>query len=270
MLHGHSVQAGEMIDFCALLAGFGPDTLSQLSGVSSGRLATLPIAAEVMRAVMERSRIGRVVFSAFGLREGVIFDQLPQVVREEDPLIAACVLVSGLTPRFPVNGDTMLAWLDPLFAGESEAHRRLRLAAGLLSDIGWRVHPDYRGDHAMAEILRAPIVGLDHADRIRLALAVRARYTHKGMVEAVEPYRALVGETDADWASRVGQGLRLAHTVSGGVPEILRMFQLELRSSHLVLHCLPDAPEPVEPVVMSRLRRLADTFGRSGLYLPAG
>jgi exopolyphosphatase/guanosine-5'-triphosphate,3'-diphosphate pyrophosphatase len=269
ILHGYAVAANDIADFCRVLQGLGPGSLSQLSGVSKGRLATLPLAARLMRKVVQRTGVGQVVFSAFGLREGVIYERLPDPVRAEDPLLAACRLVSGMTPRFGIDEHALLEWLDPLFRGETPYFRRLRQAAGLLSDIGWRVHPDYRGEHAAAEILRGPLVGLDHGERVRLALAVRARYTHSDMSGAAEPFRSLVDDSDIEWALRVGQGLRLAHTVAGGMANVLSKFRVELRAERVVLHCLPGAPEPGEEMVMSRLRRLAEAFGRTGLYLPA-
>ena len=44
-------------------------------------------------------------------------------------------------------------WTDALFERpgpkETEEERRLRHAACLLSDIGWRAHPDYRGEQSL-------------------------------------------------------------------------------------------------------------------------
>jgi len=270
VLHGYRVDAAEMVRFCDLLAGFGEQSLKSLSQIPKGRQETLPVAAQILRSVLRRSRCREVVFSAYGLREGLIFDKLDAAMRAEDPLIAACRVVAQLTPRFPVAGEDLLAWLDPLFPNESPSERRLRLAASLLSDVGWRVHPDYRADHAMADVMHTPVVGVDHRERVKLALAARARYSHRGNEEAALPYRALIDADDASWSRKVGLAVRLAHTVSGGVPRILEQFKLELRPQRIVLRCLDGAAEPLEDVVAARLRHLGRVFERQTLYLPAG
>ena len=268
VLHGYAAEAGEVASLCDLIAGQSRGSLKNMEGVPKGRLDTLPHAALTLGALLRLADPARVMFSAYGLREGLIFDRLPETVRQQDPLVAACRLVAQLTPRFPVHGEEILNWLDPLFGDEGPRDRRLRLAASLLSDVGWRVHPDYRADHAMSEILRAPIVGLDHRARVKLALAVRARYTHKDAEAAVAPYRSLLQEGDVVWAIRVGQALRLAQTLSAGVPSVLGRFQLELRADRVVLRSLAGAPEPLEEVVEGRLKQLADAFGRVAIYLP--
>ena len=55
---------------------------------------------------------------------------------------------------------------------ETPDERRLRHAACLLSDVGWRAHPDYRGEQSLNTIAHAGLGGVDHAGRIFLALAI--------------------------------------------------------------------------------------------------
>ena len=46
----------------------------------------------------------------------------------------------------------------------------LRHAACLLGDIGWRAHPDYRGEQSMNIIAHGAFVAIDHPGRAYLAL----------------------------------------------------------------------------------------------------
>ena len=103
-----------------------------------------------------------------------------------------------------------------------------------------------------------------------LGLALWARYSHKNITEAAEPYRAVLHEMDVNWSYRVGLALRLAHSLSGGYPELLKKFQVELRGGNLVLRNLPGAPEPNESVIAGRLRNLAEAFGCQPLFISAG
>src|SRR5262249_59089329 len=71
---------------------------------------------------------------------------------------------------------------------ETPEEKRLRHAACLLGDIGWRAHPDYRGEQSLNVIAHAAFVGVDHPGRAFLALAVYFR--HVGLNEDdVSPHR---------------------------------------------------------------------------------
>jgi exopolyphosphatase/guanosine-5'-triphosphate,3'-diphosphate pyrophosphatase len=136
----------------------------------------------------------------------------------------------------------MVAWMAPLFRGESPPQRRLRHAACLLGDLFWNEHPDYRAEQAFLRVIRLPVMGLEHRDRVALALAVYARYED----DRAPPERqvlALVDEEDRRRASLIGTLLRLGHTISGGVPGILNSTRLSRQGDNLVL-TLP-ASDPV-------------------------
>ncbi len=65
-------------DLCALKAD---------SGVSSGRLALVPWAAEVLAGVLRGLKPKLLDVSSYGLREGLLYEQMPQPLRDRDPLI---------------------------------------------------------------------------------------------------------------------------------------------------------------------------------------
>ena len=65
--------------------------------------------------------------SAYGLREGLLFRDLPDDIRAEDPLIAACREEADVQGRFPEHGELLDRWIAPLFPKNTDA--RLRLAA---------------------------------------------------------------------------------------------------------------------------------------------
>ena len=261
VLQGYAVEAGAMEQLALLLAGFGKESMKRIEGVPKERLETLPLAALTLARVLRAARSSRVVFSSYGLREGVVFDRLTPEARAEDPLIAACRSAAERGARFPAHGDELMAWLDPLFLGESVGERRLRLAAALLSDGAWRVHPDYRAEHALLDALHGPYVALSHRERAQLALMLHARYTGgEGGPEAAR-VRGLIGVEAAAAARRVGLALRLAHTLSGGAPGLLPGLALRLDKGALVL-APGKAAELVAPVVVRRLEQLAKAFDR--------
>ena len=257
IVHGYALQARQLDAICEVVARQSPGSLRWIGGVAEERRQSLPAAALVMSRLIKRSGLGRIVFSAFGLREGVVFDRLNEHDKQEDPLIVACREVAERTARFPVHGEALCDWLEPVFPEEPKVRHRLRLAASLLSDIGWRVHPDYRADHAVEEVLSAPTVGLIHGERTLLALAVGLRFARERSSQAVQMLAAEVDEEDLTWARRVGLGLRLAHTLSGGTVDVLQQSRLRLENDALVLAVDDAARTIIGEVVVRRLRRLA-------------
>src|SRR5204862_885975 len=113
--------------------------------------------------------------------------------------------------------------------------RRLRHAACLVADIGWRAHPDYRGEQSLNIIANAAFVGIDHPGRVFIALAVFFR--HVGLVdEELSPrLRELASTRVLDRARVLGAVLRVAYLVSASTTGVLPKTPLLVERSRLVL-----------------------------------
>jgi len=268
VLHGYALPVSRIASMCQLFAGLSLESLRRIEAVPKDRIDTLSLAARILGRLLNRSDAKRVIFSAHGLREGMLLEHLSPEQVSVDPLLASCRLTALASARDAENGlghghgdgARLTDWLAPLFTNENRDEGRLRLAAGLLSDIGWRIHPDERPDHAMADVLRAPLIGLDHTQRIKLALAIRFRYTHKRDSRWVDRYRHLVEDEDRIWSRQVGQALRLAHTLSGGVIELLAQYRLSRDEGYIVLHCRPGTEHLIGEAAIKRLNALARSF----------
>src|SRR5256714_7084871 len=99
--------------------------------------------------------------------------------------------------------------------------QRLRHAACLLADIGWRAHPDYRGEQSLNIIANAAFVSVDHPGRTFLALAVFFR--HVGLIDdELSPHvRELATARMLDRARVLGASLRVAYLASASMPGVL-------------------------------------------------
>lgn len=257
VLHGFTVDADRMRDVASAIAGMSRASLEQAQGISRERIAVLPLAAQILRQLIDAARPGRVIISAYGLREGLLYDYLPKETRRQDPLIAACGAVAATSGRFPEQSEPLMQWMEPLFPEESAAERRLRHAAVLLSDSGWRTHPDYRAEQAFLDVARGPIVGLDHNERARLALMVYARYSKQRPQGQTARILELMSAAEAERAFQVGLALRLALTISGGVATLLQGVAVSREGNRLVLRAVPDAAHLLGHVVQRRLEALA-------------
>lgn len=240
-----------------LVAGLSQTTLAEIEDIDQKRLETLPYAALTLAVLLETARPARLVFSAFGMREGQMIELLPMSLRGQDPLLSACESHAERTGRFAIHGQEILDWMAPLFPAETGAERRLRLATCLVSDIGWSEHPDYRAIHAFFRVLRVPYPGLTHADRVEMALAVFIRYGGTMTDAWVATHLSLLGETRTVRAQTIGLALRLAQTLSGGAPGLLRQTALTADEKRLSLRIPSDGAVFMSSAVERRLNRLA-------------
>ncbi len=235
VLDNYVIDFLDALKLANLVGSLSSVTLAGLKGVASGRLETLAYAAIALAATLDAMRPARVVFSGFGMREGQMLELLPPGLRNQDPLISACESHAERNGRFAVHGQEILDWMTPLFSGESAADRRLRLAACLLSDIGWSEHPDYRAEHAYHRVLRVPYAGLTHPERALLAIAIHVRYNGAASDAMLTPIAGLLDESVRRRAEILGLALRLAHTLTGGAPGLLPQTRLIVADGRLTL-----------------------------------
>jgi exopolyphosphatase/guanosine-5'-triphosphate,3'-diphosphate pyrophosphatase len=258
IIHHYAIDAAEAIDFAQLLSRQSRQSLEG-SGISRRRVEALPYAAMVIERLLKRARPARLVFSAFGLREGILYDMLPLAVRAEDPLLAACEAVSDRIGRF-ADARPLVDWVEPL-CPKAEKLRRLYVAACLLSDIGWLEHPDYRSDQAYLRTLRMPFGGIDHAGRAFLAVALYLRYGGRPDDPATRAARTLLDEQMLQDATVLGYALRLGQTLCGGALSLLDRTRLVRQGDRLVLEIAPDAADLKVELVERRLDALAKSLG---------
>ena len=264
VLDNFTVDGRSARDLTKVISGLSPRSLEIMSGVARRRADTLPYAALLMNRLIKLAGPKEIVFSGYGLREGQFFEMLPDKMKKEDPLISACEGFAKRGGRFSVHGGEITDWVAPLFPDVSQADRRIGYAAALLSDLGWTEHPDYRALHTFIRILRLPISGVSHRDRILLALSVYVRYNGKREQYEVDQVRKLLSEEDQNYAAIFGVALRLAHTFSGGVPGILRKSRLELANKKLTFHLGEEGQVLLGEAVEKLFHELADTLNVQG------
>ncbi|CAA7613696.1 Ppx/GppA family phosphatase [Magnetospirillum sp. SS-4] len=235
VLDNFSLEAKEALRILELVSQQSRKSLEKIPGVSRKRVGGLPLAALILGKVVRAVQPARLVFSIYGMREGQFFKRLPDKMKTEDPLLAVCRQMAILNSRFPEHGDELLAWTAPLFPGETPRETQLRHATCLVSDIFWNEHPDYRAEQAFLRILRLPFMGVGHRHRAAIAFAIYCRY--QGNEDSPLVQRA-IGLMEEGWLHRcrvVGLALRLAHTLSGGAPNLLRQTRLFVENRLLVL-----------------------------------
>ncbi|ABS64929.1 Ppx/GppA phosphatase [Parvibaculum lavamentivorans DS-1] len=268
VLHQYVIPARDATDISKVIEKLGPKSLAQIPDVSERRVEALPFGALVLDKLIAVLKAKEVIISAYGLREGILFDRLDKKEQAKDPLLAGCRDLAGRLARFPQHGNEFNKWTAPLFAddvfGETPAEARLRHAACILADIGWYVHPDYRAHHAMTQILLAPFSGIDHAGRLFLARVGYHRHEGKGEPELLGNLSGIITERDHERALVLGLALRLAFTLSGATLGMLPKTCFEIGKNTITLVVPKKYEALVGEIVVKRLAALGRAIGRKG------
>lgn len=264
VLDNFSIAPAEALRIIDLVAGQSRRSLEKVPGVSKKRVPNLPLAALLLDRVIRAVEPSRLVFSIYGMREGQFYRRLPERLRQQDPLLSVCRQMALMNSRFPAHGDELMAWMAPLFPDENPRHARLRHAACLVSDMFWNEHPDYRAEQAFLRLLRLPFMGVPHRDRAAIAYTIYQRY--QGDDEAAHAQMAiqLLEEADLKRCRVAGVALRLAHTLSGGAPNLLRETRLLFGGDDVIIEV--PAGNPAFAIENDRtFDRLAKTLGCANL-----
>jgi exopolyphosphatase/guanosine-5'-triphosphate,3'-diphosphate pyrophosphatase len=266
VMHGYRIPAKEAQEFAGLVHRVAPETLSHIEVVADARRPLLAYAALVLEQVIAQARPKDVVISALGVREGLLYSLLGEHEREKDPLLAAANELNVLRSRSPAHAQELITWTDRFMAStgldETAEERRLRHAACLLADIGWRAHPDYRGEQSLNIIANGSFVAVDHPGRTFLSLAVFFR--HVGLVdEELSPrLRELASTRVLDRARVLGAALRVAYLISASTTGVLPKTPMMVERGRLVLRFENGLWALAGERVFARLRQLARLIGR--------
>jgi exopolyphosphatase/guanosine-5'-triphosphate,3'-diphosphate pyrophosphatase len=269
VMQGYTIAATEALEFSKLVRRGDPETLSMIETVNAARRPLLGYAAVVLEHIVRIARPQRVVVSALGVREGLLFSMLGHEEQKRDPLLAAAQELNVLRSRSPRHGEELMHWTDRFMAtsglDETADEKRLRHAACLLADIGWRAHPDYRGEQSLNIISHAAFSGVDHPGRAFLALTVFFR--HAGLAaladDELSPHvRELATSRILDHARVLGATMRVAYLVSGAMPGVLPNTPLVVERGKLKLKLPGPYANLAGERVFGRVKQLARLIGR--------
>jgi len=270
VMHGYSIPAAEALDFVRRLRRLAAtDMLANIEAVSEARRPLLTYAALVLEYIIRVVRPKTIVFSTFGVREGLLYSMLPEQERAKDGLICAAQSLNELLSRSARHANELIDWTDRLVRvvhlRETEEDRRLRHAACLLSDIGWRAHPDHRGEQTLELIDNGNFGSITHQGRIFIGLSVFFRYA--GLSQENQPppvIRELIPHTMLERARLLGAAFRVAHLVSAARPGVLPATHFRSHDRKLMLVFEHQMVDLVADRVGGRFRQLARLVGRSG------
>ena len=231
--------------------------LKQIPAMTGSRVPTLPDAAALLSVVVRQLKSSSLVVSAYGLREGLLYDALPPDIRAHDPLLVAAEAEGEA--RFRGHGDRIDRWIAPLFPDDDAAGRRIRRAACLLADVGWRANPDFRAERGVEIALHSNWVGIDACERAMLGQALHSHFG--GGIDALPGLERIATGDRLHRAALWGLAIRLAQRLSGGVEGPLAVSRLARQEDCIDLSLRDGDADLYGEAVERRLRHLAQAMG---------
>lgn len=259
VIHQYGMSADTIARLRRTLAHVSKARLREIPGISGGRVPTLSDAAALLAAVLRHLGSTQTIVSAYGLREGLLYDELSAAERALDPLVVATRDEGRVSGRFPEHGDLLDAWIAPLFAGEDASDARLRTAACHLADVGWRANPDFRAERGLEIALHGNWVGIDARGRAMLGQALWTGMG--GAATPPPPLTLLADEPSLKRAAAWGTAMRLGQRLSGGVAGPLARSSLRVEAGELVVTLTGDDAALYGEAVQKRHKALAQLLG---------
>ncbi|GAA0271849.1 exopolyphosphatase [Alteraurantiacibacter aestuarii] len=231
-----------------------PAQLSSISGISSSRAAGLPDAAAMLRVILSTLKPDGIVISSWGLREGLLFQQLEPAAREQDPLLAA--IAHFVAPRgASLSAAAMIAgWTSGVVAGNDKALERLRMASIMLAMAQARLEPNMRLRHSFDWAMDKRWLGLDHKGRAIIGAALRGAC---GKPEPTLELLQLAEEEELREAAGWGLAFRLCRRIGAGSRASMLTSRLTRDDGRLVLWLDESREQLASDSVQSDLKTLA-------------
>ncbi len=270
VMHGYAIPAAEALSFARRLRRLAAaNALAGIETVTDARQPLLVYAALVLEHIIRIAKPKTIVFSTYGVREGLLYEMLPPSERARDGLACAAQTLNTLLSRSARHAQELIDWTDRFVKiaklPETPDERRLRHVACLLSDIGWRVHPDYRGEQTLNLVCHGNFGAITHQGRAFVALSVFYRYA--GLREENESpptVRALVTPAMLERARVLGAVFRVAYLISAARPGVLPATHFRTKGRKLLLIFEHRMVDLVADRAGGRFKQLAKLIGRSG------
>ncbi|PEQ12841.1 exopolyphosphatase [Novosphingobium sp. PC22D] len=252
--HDFELRAGDILRMCRQFEKgkiTDPDPR-----ISSSRLATLPDAAALLAELVERIAPSKVVFSSWGLREGLLYAQLDASTQARDPMLDGVADFARRLLVAPEQARKVAEWTAPVFAIEGE--EKLHFASTMLALAAMRTEPNMRTEQAMGWALRKRWVGLDVRGRAMMAMTVLA---NSGTTAIPAEFERLAPREDLHAAIGWGLALRVCRRLTACADEALSQTSLRREGGRLVV----TLEEPMQALFANSMakdmRKLAEWLG---------
>lgn len=256
--HAFALDTAEADRIARQVARLDPAALSPIPGISALRAAGLPDAAAMFRIMLAELQPDGVVFSSWGLREGLLFQRLTPAVRRQDPLLAGVTQFAAPRGGSSTVATLMAAWTAGVVKREGNGSERLRLAATILAMAAAHVEPNWRARHAYEWAMDKRWLGIDPEGRALIAAALLAAC---GKVAPPSELERLASWEALSEAVSWGLAVRLCRRLGAGSLLSLTASALQRQDDKIILWVDPSRAQLATDRVTGDLKALAQWLG---------
>ncbi len=263
VLHEYRMTPKAILDSIAMIGESDIDALRGKTGTSAERMRLVPLAAEVLKALVRELKPKEIAVSSYGIREGLLYEQMSETLRHRDPLVEAARHAEASSARMPGFGRALYRFVEPLFPRAKHDKQRLIRAACLLHDVSWRAHPDYRAEVCFDNATRANLGGMTHGERVYLGLALLHRYkSNRAGTSFNSELLELLPDAQVMEAEILGRAMRFGAMFTVERPSDHGVLSLHPKRKELLLTLLTDEGRALYgEVTEARFRALAGAMG---------
>ncbi|MEO1967424.1 MAG: Ppx/GppA family phosphatase [Sphingomonadaceae bacterium] len=257
--HGFVLSTGEAERLARKLMRSQPDKLASIRGISTMRAEKLPDAAALLQILLGEIGPDRLIFSSWGLREGLHYQRLEPLEKAKDPLLAGVAAFAGIRGAGVTDAALLAGWSAAAAGRGGAQNERLRLAAAQLALALHFVEPNLRAAHAQEWALDKRWIDCDGRSRAMLAAALLGSL---GITAMPERIGLLANEDELREAITWGMAYRLAQRLGATARGALSASELAIKDDRLTLSIAEDhAALAVYPVTKD-LANLASRLDR--------
>jgi exopolyphosphatase/guanosine-5'-triphosphate,3'-diphosphate pyrophosphatase len=261
VLHEYRMTRKDVMKTVDYIAENDLEELRLRNGLSESRMSLVPLASLVLKALVKTFKPENIAVSSYGIREGMLYEQMPQRLRDRDPLVEACRFIEKKDARIPGFGRRLYDFVQPLFTSRGSPPKRLIKAACLLHDVSWRAHPDYRHEVCFDTVTRANLGGMSHPERVFLGLALLHRYKNSRAGSPFEPLFDLLSTDQIRQAEALGKALRFGAMLTASEDGTMGKLRYFPKKRRLELRLVKGTRALFGEVAEARLNALATALG---------
>lgn len=214
------------------LANETVETLKARNRISSMRAEKLPDVSVLAEAMLSRLEPSRIIFSSWGLREGLIYASLPKHTKTRDPLLAGISVFADQRGAPATLAARIASWTVDAAPARKHGSERLRMAAISLALASMQIEPNIRLPQATDWALHKRWLAISGKERAMLAAAIEA---NGNAVDLPNDVTALADEEALDEAICWGLSVRLARRLGASSPRSLQESRLQVTDDKLTL-----------------------------------
>jgi exopolyphosphatase/guanosine-5'-triphosphate,3'-diphosphate pyrophosphatase len=263
VMHEYRMTSQDIRKTDEYISEYNLDSLKSEINIPSERIDLVPIAIQILKGLIRRFKPHDIAISSYGLREGMLYEQMPQIMRDRDPLIESCHFAERKDARLPGFGMRLHKFIFPIFKNIVPERARLVRAACLLHDVNWRAHPDFRAETCFDYATRSTLGGLSHSERVFLGLALLHRYRNKRDASRLEPMISLLTSDDKKEAEVLGKAMRLGAMLWANPDDETAKLGWAAKKNMLSLTLTAEAEPLFGEVAEERFHSLAEALGAS-------